>query len=57
MAIDSGYWESNEGCELCNSEVISIQVITKELDNVFLFSSDEDVGLMYCPLCGRDLRR
>ena len=46
-----------EPCELCRSKRIDITVQTKEPEDMYIFSTNEAIGLMYCPLCGRDLRR
>lgn len=42
-------------CMLCECDKIHILVITKEPEQLFSFSTDE-TGLMFCPMCGRDLR-
>ncbi len=42
-------------CMLCESDKIHIQTITKEPEQLFSFSTEE-TGLMFCPMCGRDLR-
>lgn len=46
-----------EPCQLCRSKRIDITVQTKEPEDMYIFSTNEAIGLMYCPLCGRDLRR
>lgn len=44
-------------CKLCESKDINITVETKDPDDKFCFKNDEVIGIMFCPLCGRDLRK
>ena len=46
------------GCELCKSRWIDIEVRTVNYGgtDTYVFSTNEAVGLMYCPMCGADMR-
>ena len=46
-----------DGCKLCNSREITINVETKEPDDAYYFSTSPTVNLMYCPLCGKYINR
>lgn len=44
-------------CDLCNSKEIEITVKTKRPEDMYIFANNEVVGMMFCPLCGKDLRK
>lgn len=43
-------------CALCGSKWIDIEVRTVSPDDMYVFSTNKVIGLMYCPLCGRRLK-
>lgn len=54
-ASDSWDGHNSNGCKLCRSAEIHMSIDTQAPKDQYVFSSSPVVGLMYCPLCGRNI--